>query len=253
MKNETLTSAQKQVRKAEHNGEMYYSVVDIIENLTGTVAPRTYWAMLKKRDMQLTKLSEILKITAADGKIYATEAANKQGILRILTSMPSPEMEPFKTWLSNPKKTKRKAMDLPQIQKIKGYSDESPQNALQVLEPPSPLTREWRERGVSSGIEHALLDATISKWTFDLTPSEHKAFKGLKTEKLQDHLTSLELIFKALGEETTRQFAIKDDAQGFIENYGAAQKGGNLAGDARRNFEKESSTKVVSSANYLDK
>jgi DNA-damage-inducible protein D len=250
---------QKKVRKIEHKGEMYYSIVDIIEYLTGTVAPRTYWAMLKKRDFQLLNVIETLKIAAPDGKFYQTDAANKAGILTILLSMPSPELEPFKTWLSTPqqkvivKKTIKKVVELPQIQSVKGYSDEDTTKSVQVLESPSPLINEWRKRGVASGIEYALLDATISKWTFDLTPTQHKELKGLTYQKLSDHMTSLECIFKALAEEMTRCFTVERDAQGFIDNYGAAQIGGKMAGDARRNFERDVGMKVVSKDNNLRK
>jgi DNA-damage-inducible protein D len=248
---------QKKVRKIEHKGEMYYSIVDIIEYMTGTVAPRTYWAMLKKRDFQLLNVIESLKIAAPDGKLYQTDAANKAGILQILLSMPSPELEPFKTWLSKPQqknvpqKSRKKHVELPQIQSIKGYSDEDLTKSLQALESPSPLINEWRQRGVASGIEYALLDATISKWTFDVTPTEHKELKGLTYQKLNDHMTSLEYIFKALAEEMTRCVTVERDAQGFIENYGAAQIGGKMAGEARRSFERDAGMKVVSSDNNL--
>lgn len=62
----------------------------------------------------------------------------------------------------------------------------------------------------------------------------------------------LELIFTALGEEVTRMTAIDDDTQGFNENHDAAVKGGYLAGEARKNLEKNMSKKVVSSANFLN-
>jgi DNA-damage-inducible protein D len=259
MDSSSTAFALKKVRKIEHKGEMYYSIVDIIENFTGTVAPRTYWAMLKKRDFQLLNVIESLKMTAPDGKSYQADATNKAGVLTILMSMPSPELEPFKSWLSKPQ-TNQKAnksvsndVELPKIQSVRGYSDEDFTKAVQIQEPPSPLINEWRQRGVSSGIEYALLDATISKWTFDLTPSEHKELKGLTYQKLNDHMTSMELIFKALAEEMTRCVTVERDAQGFIDNYGAAQVGGKMAGEARLSFERDSGMKVVSSKNNLRK
>ena len=64
-------------------------------------------------------------------------------------------------------------------------------------------------------------------------------------------MTPLELIFTALSEETTRLFAIRDEAEGFDENYDVAQKSGNMTGDARRNYEQKTGLKVVSSENFL--
>jgi DNA-damage-inducible protein D len=64
-------------------------------------------------------------------------------------------------------------------------------------------------------------------------------------------MTPIELIFTALSEESTRIIAKSDDAIGFAENHNAAQRGGNIAGTARRRLEKESGEKIVSSSNFL--
>lgn len=53
-----------------------------------------------------------------------------------------------------------------------------------------------------------------------------------------------------LGEEQTKQEAIKDDAQGFVENKNAAVKGGSDVGDALTAFEKRTGSKVVTSGNF---
>ena len=112
------------------------------------------------------------------------------------------------------------------------------------------LTDEWKGRDVKEGLEYAILTAEISRATFGLAPSEYKNLKGLKRENLRDHMTNLELIFTMLGEEQTRQEAIKDDAQGFEENQEAAIKGGTAAGDALEAFEKRTGDRVVSSQNF---
>lgn len=41
-----------------------------------------------------------LQMLAPDGKMRKTQAANTEGILRIIQSIPSPKAEPFKTWLA---------------------------------------------------------------------------------------------------------------------------------------------------------
>jgi len=53
-----------------------------------------------------------------------------------------------------------------------------------------------------------------------------------------------------LGEEGTRQEAIKQDAQGFEENREAAVEGGTAAGDALKAFEQRTGGKVVTSQNF---
>ena len=38
----------KEIRKTIHNNEWWFSIIDIIEALTGTERPRKYWNDLKK-------------------------------------------------------------------------------------------------------------------------------------------------------------------------------------------------------------
>ncbi len=259
MKNATTPPNQKPIRQAQHKGEMYYSIVDIIENLTGTIAPRTYWATLKRRDIPLHNVVEQLNMLSPDGNCYLTEAANKRGIYRILMSIPSPNAEPFKSWLAG---SGKRAMDemarpkprikrLPMLTGVQHFSDESVSNALTTNDLSTSLVSQWQLRGVEAGIEFMLLSATIAQWTFGITIHEHKALKGLTTQNLRDNMTALESIFIALGEESTKHFIIKDNAQGFIENFGAAQQGGNLAGEARKTLEKQLKMRVVSRQNAL--
>ena len=113
------------------------------------------------------------------------------------------------------------------------------------------LTDEWKKRGIKEQIEYAILTAEISKATFGLTPSQYREVKGLKRENLRDHMTDLELIFSMLGEASTTKVARAKDAKGFIENKQAAQIGGKIAGNARKELEEESGEKIISTENYL--
>jgi BRO family, N-terminal domain len=215
MDNTVTPTHPKPIRQAQHKGEMYYSIVDIIENLTGRIAPRTYWATLKRRDMQLHNVVEQLNMLSPDGNFYLTEAANKRGIYRILMSIPSPNAEPFKSWLAASGKQALDEMNdpesrlkrLPELTGVKNFSDESISNALTDNELCKSLLDEWLTRGVETGIEVMLLTATIAQWTFGITIREHKALKGLTTQSLRENMTNLESILFALGEETTTQNA----------------------------------------------
>ena len=83
-----------------------------------------------------------------------------------------------------------------------------------------------------------------------MTPSEYKRYKGLKGENLRDHMSRLELLFTELGEASSMEIARNDDAQGMPGNLDAAQRGGRIAGDARRNLEEETGRKVSTAENY---
>ena len=256
MKQELEVFGKKPVRKVEYKGEMYYSVLDVIEYFTQTIAPQTEWARLKRRNIVLVKMCKQLKMKALDGEVYTTDALNRDGIFRLLMSMPSPNTEFFKTLLSragtraiaeteDPELGFRR---LPPIKKSAIYRHAP--NLLHAPDFDGSLRAEWYQRGVETDA-FGILSTTIMQWTFGLTLSKYKALKGLNQEDLYAHLTNLELIFNALGEEVTRLIVLKDNARGFLENVCAAQKGGSLAGDIRRDFEKKSGLKVVSSKNYL--
>jgi DNA-damage-inducible protein D len=261
MENQLAVFEQKTIRRIEYDGEIYFSIVDIIEVLTESTNPRDYWKKLKKRENQLGTICPQLKLQAADGKFYKTDCANTEGVFRILMSVPSPKAEPFKLWLAQVGKQSIEEAENPELgfermaemYKAKGYSNEWVSQRLKTIEVRKELTDEWQQRGVQKSQEYSILTATIAKGTFGMTPSDHKKLKGLEkpSHELRDHMTPLELIFTALSEEITRQIVIRDDAQGFNENHEAAEKGGNAAGNSRRLAEKQTGLKVISSENFL--
>jgi len=63
-------------------------------------------------------------------------------------------------------------------------------------------------------------------------------------------MTDLELIFTMLGEASTTEIAKKKDAQGFPQNKQTAKAGGTVAGNARRELETKSGTRVASKENF---
>ena len=254
----------KEIRKAWHDEQWYFAIIDVIAVLADTDNPRQYWTKVKKNlsnESQLQPFWLQLKIQAADGKFYKTDCADTDGILRIVMSVPSPKAEPLKLWLAQVGSERIQETENPElgfermvaIYKAKGYTDEWIERRMQSIETRKQLTNEWKNRGVKEGKEYSNLTAVIAKGTFGLTPTEHKDLKGLTkpSHNLRDHMTPLELIFTALGEELTRSEAVKDDAQGFDENRNTAVKGGSMAGKARKLIEEERGEKVVSDKNYL--
>jgi DNA-damage-inducible protein D len=257
----TLTPFEgKDIRRIEHNGEMWFAIVDIIEVLTESTQPKTYWSNLKRREPQLVSIRNLLKVPAADGKKYATDCANTEGVLRLIQSVASPKAEPFKTWLAALGSREFTEMSDPELgferlkelYKAKGYDEKWIENRLKSIGIRKELTDEWQKRNITDSQDYARLTATIAKETFGLSPSEHSKLKGLNKENLRDHMTNLELLFSAIGEEAARLYTVEYDAQGFTENHDTAQRGGKAAGKAREAFEKERQTKVVSDENFLN-
>jgi DNA-damage-inducible protein D len=252
---------EKQVRRIWHDEQWYFSVVDVIGVLTNSPIPRNYWNILKKREPQLHTVCMQLKLMSGDGKNYKTDCANTEGVLRIVMSIPSPKAEPFKLWLAQVGKEHLEEIENPELAierirelyKAKGYTEEWIDNRLKSISIRKELTDEWKKRGIIEQKDYSFLTATIAKHTFGLTPSQHKEHKSIKpTDSLRDNMTTIELLFSAIGEEATRMIAVKDDAQGYAENHDAAVKGGMGANSAIKNFEKNTGLKVVSKDNFLE-
>ncbi len=251
----------KQIRKVWENDEWWFSIIDIIEVLTESTAPSKYWNALKRREPQVSTICRKMKFLASDGKMRPTDTANTEGVLRIVMSVPSPKAEPLKLWLAQMGKERIDETENPElafdrareIYKAKGYPDDWIGYREKSILIRKELTEEWQNRGIKESSEYSILTAEIAKATFNLTPTEHKELKGLTkpNQNLRDHMTNLELIFSALSEEITRKVAIRDDANGFLQNREAAGEGGRMAGEARENLEKRLGEKIVSPNNFL--
>ncbi len=253
----------KKIRRTWFNDEWWFSVVDIVEALTESGRARKYWSDLKKRlteeGFELSAKIGQLKLVSADGKSYLTDCVNTKNAFRIIQSIPSKKAEPFKQWLAqvgydrvqeieNPELAQKR---MKEIYRAKGYSDDWIEKRVRGIALRDELTDEWKKRGVKTEREYSILTAEISKATFDMTPSEYKKFKGLKRENLRDHMNDLELIFTMLGERVSTEITRKEDKHGFIEVEGASKRGGRVAGNARKDTEKELGRPITSRENYL--
>lgn len=263
--NQLVLFEQKGIRRIWYNEQWYFSIIDICEVLSDTDNPRRYWSDLKRKlknegAAQLYEKIVQLKMQSSDGKFYKTDAANTENLLRIIQSIPSPKAEPFKRWLAKVGYERLQEIENPELAsqrmvetyKLKGYSEEWIALRMRGIAVRDTLTDEWKNRGVESQNDYAILTAEISRATFAMTPAEHKEFKDLKkpNENLRDHMTDLELIFTMLGEASTTEIARNDDAKGMKENKSAAKRGGKIAGDARKNLEKQTGKKVAVKDNY---
>jgi len=257
----------KKIRRVWHKGEWYFSVVDVVEALTDSPTPRQYWGKVKDREFTQLQLSPIwvrLKLEAADGKKYETDCANTESMFRIIQSIPSPKAEPFKQWLAKVGYERIQEIENPELAQararkyyeLKGYPREWIEKRLRGIAIRQELTEEWKTRDVEEEREFAILTDEISKATFNLTTSEHKKVKQLdakrKNQNLRDHMTDLELIFTMLGEKATTEITKAKDSKGLPQCVESAKEGGDVAGNARKELEKKTGKKAVSTDNYLD-
>jgi len=252
----------KKIRRTIYNNEWWFVVEDVVFALTDSNDPKQYIQRMKYRDPELAKgyvqFVHTLSIDTVGGR-QQMNCANTEGIFRLIQSIPSPKAEPFKRWLARVGYERVQEIEDPELAtkrtrilyKLKGYPDSWIEKRMRGIAIREELTDEWKQRHVGEDREYAILTAEISKATFDMTPSEYKKFKGLERQNLRDHMDDLELIFSMLGEASTTKITRAKQAQGFQENKRAAQTGGTVAGNARKELEKKSGEKVSTPQNYL--
>lgn len=239
----------------------FFSIVDVIEVLTGTDRPRKYWsdlkAKLKKEGSELSAKIGQLKMQSEDGKMYMTDVADVEQLFRLIQSIPSPQAEPLKQWLAktgyerveeiqDPEKTIDRAME--DYLKL-GYSNKWITQRLKSIEVRKDLTDEWENRGVKKEQEFAMLTDIITKAWSGKTVQQYKQHKGLKKENLRDNMTNLELVLNMLAEATTTEISKEKNPKNLNENKIIATQGGSIAGNARKQIEAKTGKKVVSSQN----
>lgn len=264
--NKLVVFQDKRIRRILMDDEWFFSVVDVVAALTDSVNARDYWFKMKKRvhsedGIELSTLCRQLKLESSDGKKYSTDCANVKGMFRIIQSIPSPKAEPFKQWLAqvgydrvleieNPELAQDRMKEL---YEQKGYPKDWIDKRLRGIAIRQNLTDEWKERGITEDRDYAILTAEISKATFGMTPSAYKAYKGLEfpNQNLRDHMTDLELIFTMLGERVTTELSRQEKPDTMTKHKSVAKRGGKVAGNARKETEKELGRSIISNKNYL--
>lgn len=253
------------IRRVFHNDEWWYSIIDVVGALTGTTRARRYWSDLKTKMVEKEGFSELsdeigqLPMPAADGKMYRTDVATTETLFRIIQSITSPKVEPLKRWLARVGYERIQEAQDPEIlikrailhYQVAGRTDDWIEKRIRSIVARKELTAEWKKRGVQEGQEYGQLTNVISTRTFGVGVKGHMRIKGLKGQNLRDHMTDLELILTMLGETSTKEIARQRDAQGYYDNYRAADAGGGIAGNARKQIEAQTGKKVVSSSNFL--
>lgn len=245
----------------EEQEEWYFSVQDVVAVLSESTDPKQYIKKMRTRDPQLSAnwgtICTPVQMLAADGKQRKVQAANTEGILRIIQSIPSPKAEPFKRWLAQVGRERieetidpEQAIDraLETYQK-KGYDADWIHQRILSIRVRNELTAEWQARGVEQGREYAILTDEITKAWSGMTTRQYKNLKGLKKENLRDNMSTLEIVLNMLAETTTTELSKVHQPEGFEESRIVARRGGKVAGDARRAIEADTGRPAVTAEN----
>ncbi len=245
----------------EEKEEWYFSVQDVVAVLSESTDPKQYIKKMRARDPQLSAnwgtICTPVQMLAADGKQRKVQAANTEGILRIIQSIPSPKAESFRLWLAavgrerieetiDPEQAIDRALETYQK---KGYDADWIHQRILSIRVRNELTAEWQARGVEQGQEYAILTDEITKAWSGMTTRQYKNLKGLKKENLRDNMSTLEIVLNMLAETTTTELSKAHRPEGFEESRIVARRGGKVAGDARRAIEADTGRPAITAEN----
>lgn len=260
-----LTGVER-IRRVMHEGQEYWSVVDVVGFLTETANPSKYWNTMRSRlqgEGARETLAQIIELPmkSADGRHRKTDAMTRQTLLRLVQSIPSHKAEPFRIFLAEAGEEKITRMEqqadsmeeLRQRYRKFGREEDWINARILYIITRNAWTSEIQLRGVDDQQNIRKLTSLLNLRTFGLTTAQHKQFKGLSTRhNLAEHNTRMKLILRALGEETATGLHQKNDSQGYEEVERDVKDAGDAAADARRAVEQRLQEKVVSSQNFLD-
>ena len=241
----------------------YISVVDIVGILSESKNKQLYWRKLKQRlkkeGNETVTNCHGLKLKAQDGKYRLTDVVDIEGMYRIIESIPSKNAEPIKLWLARLGKERIDEVFDPSIAvqraidtyRAKGYDEEWIIKRIKGIQDRKKLTDVWKEVGVTSEVEFAILTNDIYKEWSGMTAGEYKDFKGLRKESLRDNMTDIEVAFADLGEIATRELVKVRKPVGLEQNKEIAKIGGRTAKVARDELEKNLGISIISKENEL--
>ena len=248
--------------------DWYFSVVDVVEILTGSKdyqTARNYWKVLKNRlnkeGSELVTNCNRLKLQSADGKFYMQDVLNTKGVLRLVQSIPSKKAEPFKMWLAqvgserideiaDPQKAIDRAVE---TYRQKGYPEEWITQRMMTIKMRKELTDEWQNRGITQEKDYAILTNEMTKAWSGMSVQEYKQLKGLKKENLRDNMTNIELVLNMLAEVTTTAMSKEQKPNTMAKHKQVARQGGEVAKTAKIAYEQRVGKKAISPLNADNK
>jgi len=249
----------------EKKEKWYFSVIDVVAILAQNKRPRKYWddlkRQLKSEGSELSEKIGQLKLASKDGKRYLTDVLDVEGVLRLIQSIPSKKAEPFKLWLAKVGKERIDEIQDPElavnrakeIYEKKGYPKDWVEKRMRGIAVRNTLTDEWKERNIKKGYEFGILTNEIYRNTFD---EDYKSLMRIKkldkknNDNLRDHMGDVELILTMLAEASSTDISRAKNSKGLDEIKTDVQKGGKIAGEARKKIEKETKRRVVTKGNF---
>ena len=248
----------------EEQEKYYFSVIDVVQILTDSADIKQYVKRMRARDPELNvkwgTICTPVEMLAPDGKRRKTQAADLEGIFRIIQSIPSKKVEPVKQWLAQLGSQRIDQMIDPELTfqmaiedyRRQGYSDKWINERMRSIEMRKELTDEWKRSGITEQRDFAILTNVLTQAWSGMTTRQYKSYKGLTKENLRDNMTNVELALNILAEASTAELSKQKNPRGFNQNKTIARQGGSVAKAARAQLESQLGRSVISAAKASD-
>ena len=250
----------KQVRIVwnEEQEKYYFSVTDIVQVLTDSNDTKQYIKRMRARDPELNSrwgtICTPTEMMASDGKVYKTQAADLEGVFRIIESIPSKKAEPVRQWLAEVGAQRIDQMIDPELTfqmavedyRRQGYSDRWINERMRSIEMRKELTDEWQRSGIHEQKDFAILTNVLTKAWSGMTTGEYKRYKGLTKQNLRDNMTNIELALNTLAEVATTEYSRQSNPKTMAQSKRIAKEGGEVAREAKETMERRLGRPVVS-------
>ena len=242
----------------------YFSIADIVQVLTDSADVKQYIKRMRARDSELNSkwgtICTPVEMLAPDGKRRKTQAADLEGIFRIIQAIPSKKAEPVKQWLAELGSMRVDQMIDPELTfqmavedyRRQGYSDRWINERMRSIEMRKELTDEWHRSGIHEPKDFAILTNVLTKAWSGMTTGEYKRYKGLTKQNLRDNMTNVELALNTLAEVAATEYSRQSNPQSMAESRRIAKEGGEVAREARETMERRLGRSVVSSERASD-
>ena len=240
-----LSFGNKPIRSAMHEGQVYWSVVDILKSvLRDDQDASDTLVNIKRSEKQIPLILRKLKLPGTDGKMYPTDCATEEGIFRILQSVNSEKVEDFKLWLAKVGKERLEEEQNPQLAvdravrtwKKQGKPEDWIANRLKGIAVRNTTTDTWKAHGIE-GKQYGALTNILHVGVFNKTVKEHRKELAV-TGNLRDNLSRMELMALEFAEAASEELTKHRNSQGYDKVEKDVKEGSVIGADALSKYKK---------------